>query len=171
MATLELKHIAPYLPYSVKGQSPTGNVFILRTHRTMQGTGMEQRTIETFVEDKYKLILRPLSELTRNIKIDRNVFVPIVELAKISDYDGFVSEIDTKAKNNIYGVRYIGDYEDRYVFAYHNDGNCFGLHNDNDQEMHIVLKQMECFQKMFEWHFDVFGLIENGLAIDINSIK
>lgn len=25
-------------------------------------------------------------------------------------------------------------------------------------------------QKLFEWHFDIFGLIENGLAIDINTI-
>ena len=25
--------------------------------------------------------------------------------------------------------------------------------------------------KLFEWHFDVFGLIEKGLAIDINTIK
>jgi len=26
-------------------------------------------------------------------------------------------------------------------------------------------------QKLFEWHFDVFGLIEKGLAIDINTIE
>jgi len=25
--------------------------------------------------------------------------------------------------------------------------------------------------KLQEWHFDVFGLIENGLAIDINTLK
>ena len=27
------------------------------------------------------------------------------------------------------------------------------------------------FQKLFKWHFDVFGLIDAGLAIDINTIK
>ena len=26
-------------------------------------------------------------------------------------------------------------------------------------------------QKLFEWHFDVFGLIEAGLAIDINTLN
>ena len=26
-------------------------------------------------------------------------------------------------------------------------------------------------QILFEWHFDVFGLIEKGLAIDINTLK
>lgn len=25
-------------------------------------------------------------------------------------------------------------------------------------------------QKLFEWHFDVFGLIESGLAVDINTL-
>ena len=29
----------------------------------------------------------------------------------------------------------------------------------------------EVMEYLFEWHFDVFGLIENNLAIDINTIK
>ena len=28
----------------------------------------------------------------------------------------------------------------------------------------------ETIEKLFEWHFDVFGLIEKGLAIDINTL-
>ncbi len=28
----------------------------------------------------------------------------------------------------------------------------------------------ETLVKLFEWHFDVFGLIEKGLAIDINTL-
>jgi len=27
------------------------------------------------------------------------------------------------------------------------------------------------FEKLISWHFDVFGLIEKGLAIDINTLK
>jgi hypothetical protein len=27
------------------------------------------------------------------------------------------------------------------------------------------------FNKLLEWHFDVYGLIENNLAIDINTLK
>jgi hypothetical protein len=26
-------------------------------------------------------------------------------------------------------------------------------------------------QKLLEWHFDIYGLIENGLAIDINTLN
>jgi len=29
----------------------------------------------------------------------------------------------------------------------------------------------KCFSKLIEWHFDVFGLIENGLAINKNEIE
>jgi hypothetical protein len=31
--------------------------------------------------------------------------------------------------------------------------------------------QLSQFQKLFEWHFDVFGLIEKGLAVDINTLS
>ncbi len=43
---------------------------------------------------------------------------------------------------------------------------------------HILKKDFVFWQEpyfivqiLFKYHFDVFGLIENGLAIDINSIK
>jgi hypothetical protein len=29
----------------------------------------------------------------------------------------------------------------------------------------------ENWQLLFKWHFDVFGLIEKGLAIDINTLS
>jgi len=31
--------------------------------------------------------------------------------------------------------------------------------------------QLSQFQLLFQWHFDVFGLIEKGLAINLTSIK
>ena len=27
------------------------------------------------------------------------------------------------------------------------------------------------YQKLCEWHFDIFGLIDAGLAVDINTVK
>jgi hypothetical protein len=33
------------------------------------------------------------------------------------------------------------------------------------------LNKHQDVQKLFEWHFDVFGLISKGLAIDINTLK
>lgn len=34
----------------------------------------------------------------------------------------------------------------------------------------VEMKHWNEFQKLFEWHFDIFGLIENYLAIDVNSL-
>jgi len=38
--------------------------------------------------------------------------------------------------------------------------------------VHMVLElPYWVIEKLIEWHFDVFGLIEKGLAIDINTIE
>jgi hypothetical protein len=31
--------------------------------------------------------------------------------------------------------------------------------------------QVSQYQRLLEWHFDVFNLIENGLAIDVNTLE
>jgi hypothetical protein len=33
-----------------------------------------------------------------------------------------------------------------------------------------IKNQLSLFNKLFEWHFDVFGLIEKDLAININIL-
>ena len=34
-----------------------------------------------------------------------------------------------------------------------------------------ILSQFELFKMMYRWHFDLLGLINNGVALDINEIK
>jgi len=41
----------------------------------------------------------------------------------------------------------------------------------NSRESHIGSIMYGDMVKIFEWHLDVFGLIEKGLAININTIK
>lgn len=48
----------------------------------------------------------------------------------------------------------------------HNKFSEIGLHS---QAENLTLRY-NSMQKLFEWHFDVFGLIESGLAIDINTL-
>ena len=38
-------------------------------------------------------------------------------------------------------------------------------------ELAKIQNQLQLFQKLYEWHFDIFGLIEKGEAIDINTLK
>ncbi len=44
------------------------------------------------------------------------------------------------------------------------------LYNENPRTMMVQCWNV-LFQKLYEWKFDVLGLREKGLAIDINSIE
>lgn len=35
----------------------------------------------------------------------------------------------------------------------------------------ITSNSYDVIQKLLEWHFDIFGLIDSGLAVDINSLN
>lgn len=52
------------------------------------------------------------------------------------------------------------EYSKYYDILWINDDSCIGF-----REHYIPF-----YEKLFEWHFDVFGLIEKGLAIDINTL-
>lgn len=144
MKKLELKHIAPYLPYGLKGRVDKESY--LQEERERIG---ELKTID--LADLYyelvvygdlgyflcdisdiKPILRPLSDLTKEISNGVGLFYPYEELHLCySDVTNFLNE-----------DLWIGQWWD-----------------------------YEKVSKLFEWHFDVFGLIEKGLAIDINTLN
>lgn len=77
------------------------------------------------------LILRPLSDLTKEIEHNGEKFVPHTKLGgrpNLTDYD--IDYLSKKINVMSYGL----------------------------------------ITQLIEWHFDVFGLIEKGEAIDINTI-
>jgi hypothetical protein len=88
----------------------------------------------------FRLLLRPLSDLTKEIEVDGKRFVPIKEFYEI------------------YGGGY-QNFENWYDMNWANYSRPLECLSYND------------LQKLFEWHFDVFGLTEKGYAIDINTIK
>jgi len=102
--------------------------------------------------DNIKPILHPLSDLTKYCE-DLG-FVPIVQLSGLSSLKGTIT----------YG------YEHKIYWA--------KLQIPKTNE--FVCKTFPCdilsmdywvIQKLYEWHFDIHGLIETGLAIDINTLK
>jgi hypothetical protein len=139
---LELKHLAPYLPYKVKCRSKTtGTVFTI--------TGFNDRKdITTFgdlVMSKFEstqLLLRPLSDLTNEIEIDGKKLIPIHELIIIAD--GYVSD------------------EENYSYWW------YSYINGISQYSVDVHRKIE--NKLYEWIFDIFGLIKKGIAVDINTV-
>ena len=135
---LELKHLAPYLPYGLKyrlhGNFPIQNgvdnwIEDIREISPFNFTLEKVLTWETC-----KPILRPLSDLTKEIEINGERFVPsdklMLQKNQRGEWSFFMDEAIT--------------WE--------------------------IEQAIEDVSKLFEWHFDVFGLIDQGLAIDINTL-
>ena len=127
---LELKHLAPYLPYGLKVSNIRGSVFLLNTFSNMRGRGIESRDINSVLSEQMKPILKPLSDLTKEFEHNGekvNIFDRI-EIYKGSGVDYLIEQI-------------------RFGFV-----------------------EVIVYNILLEHHFDVFGLIEKNLAIDINTI-
>ena len=174
---LELKHIAPYLPYGVKCQamgervdndddeSPAkistvsgiytdsyGEVFIEAMY--------DGDKFDIFFETDFFPILLPMSDLYKPLD---NGNMPLVELTKIAyanhkDFRLVKDRVELTSGGLTFYKFYW--YDNGFVTIYSPDG--IGR---------IIPNQLQLFEYLFEHHFDVYGLIEKGLAIDINTLK
>ena len=134
---LELKHIAPYLPYGLKviinGSDKITRMLVLNS--VLFKNQIEIQTVwGTYGDMGFKPILRPLSDLT-----------------------------DPEWRNKIYYFNlgctdWVTKERETWVKEYKHDGWL------NRVPYGIVVF-------LLENHFDIFGLIEKGLAIDINTIN
>ena len=144
---LELKHLATYLPYSLKliVSSVDGSDYELLTGLISQnGQSIAQISntdyyLDDVEENDFSIapILRPLSDLTKEIEINGEKFVPL------DWFDKNYAPLECSHK---------------------------------EMQKHFMkdtLKTMPylVIEKLIEWHFDVFGLIENNLAININTLN
>jgi len=139
---LELKHLAPYLPYGLKyqlkGNFPIkeGVENIIEDIREVSPFDF---TIKKVLEwETCKPILRPLSDLTKEIEVNGKHFTPCYH------WDHSNTEQDT--------------YCDRIV-------------NVASDPSSVEYLDYFIVEKLVEWHFDIFGLIDAGLAVDINTVK
>lgn len=126
---LELKHLAPYLPYGVRfGLTSSKNQFVC-TGLTIHEDGImahhKKGSSNVSLEKYYKPILRPLSDLNQP---HFSVLRRITSRFEIGDHVWFSGAINLNDLNKVQSY-------------------------------------------LLEHHFDVFGLIPAGLAIDINTLK
>jgi hypothetical protein len=200
---LELKHLAAYLPYKLN---------ILREGKIVELCGLEQpyktnksyhirgetkipngtyrQTCSFYVDEKglevFKPILRPLSDLTKEIEHNGERFIPMVELLKISQtdqiynltakYDVVKAWSDTGSIGlEYFSIRYSWEASnDMVVIAdlmYDTMFNRFTLRQKQPLEKCQWLQYDVLEEKLLEWHFDKFKLLQYGLAISINDIK
>lgn len=163
MEKLELHHISPYLPYGLK--------FINPEHKHLIPIPMEIISVENFHEKGvyvksqidgdfhystwtknfgYMPILRPLSDLAKEIEHISSTIELEPSLQKIKPNELFKKHWHLTIR------------EDGLFSVNNGDGTCTGFKYMSSRYDVLLL--------LFEWHFDVFGLIEKGLAIDINTL-
>lgn len=169
MEKLQINHIAPYLPYGLKCQIDLGQNEIIVTDSWGLKTGSDYPASYYNEGKRYGLmlsqikpLLRPLSDLYKEIDGE----VGIVELAKIEHPCSTYHIL----RNRV--VEVAGDNQSSMSFKYDLEDNYFVNSNfDCDDEYYPIMYQLDLFTYLFEHHYDVFGLIDKGLAIDLNSIS
>lgn len=147
-----MKHLAPYLPYGLKIrwlQPEEHKNSFLKISDKDYNKEMSVVTMMAMVQGNecYKPILRPLSDLKN-----------------------YISKLDFRAENEVQFTYYNSIPNQLTITAtYKMMGDVFtdfivNMNGFKNVDYWIV-------EKLFEWHFDVFGLIERGLAISIHDIK
>ena len=165
---VELKHIVGYLPYNLDIEWQRCIYPRRKENIKLHVTDLVLWDNKAF---KLKPILRPISDLTKEIEVNGEKFVPILVIAKIfgfGDLEKF--ELDDNVVEYGWVERYMDDSQP-YSFGYFQNGE-FGTWYDDIDDSHPI--QVHCKMEVIEWlyqhHFDIHGLIENDLAIDINTL-
>lgn len=142
---LELKHLAPYLPYKLKVKTKIGNLILCQLNNSTKWNAWFYFCRNSknknqlynfnnlknadgigrgFLLKEITPILRPISDIEKEIEVNGKKIVPLDYFSGFFDFEYGIESIDYKRA-----------------------------------------------QKLLEWHFDIFGLIEKGLAIDINTLQ
>lgn len=180
MEILEIKHLAPYLPYGVKfiseldkpydefGRQPIWTINGI--HELFGGYSLLTKdNNDSYAITKCKPLLRPLSDITKEIEHNGEKFVPLKRITKeYYDPDNetiFDNENLFKIVYNKYCYPSNNKRTSHWWLSYNEESISF-----DNQEVESVLPQYRLLQKLFEWHFDLFGLIEKGLAVSYNDL-
>lgn len=146
MKKLELKHLAPYLPYGLKLLVERKSSFN-NQHNSIKVEDWKITDLNAPFNRRYQVIsckpiLRPFSDAIKSIDHLGKKVIVAKQLWSVDaiDEDGFET------------FGFIPDYWKRCL-----------QQNPTDLDYHDV-------RILFEYHFDVFGLIKAGLAIDINTL-
>lgn len=165
---IDIKYIAPYYPYGLKGiyTDTFGNEKI----GTLDMIYKTDYGFDFCMDENAKPILHPLSDLTKEIEVNGERFVPIVEIGKILGYDNLKKyEVDGEFEYG-WDENVCGDYQG-YSFGWYEKGKCFAVWYDHKEGNPINTDcNLDAINKLFEWHFNVFNLPED-LWIDINTLK
>ena len=183
---LELKDIAGYLPYGLNVQSQ-GSYDSFGFTTTQKAIGVFHGEIildpkrinlqccwvtherALLRDDVTKPFLRPMSDLFKEIEANGET---ITVIAKVAEIYGYISHGEVEGNAWGWDIPISDDYQDCYFgwdddwFHYFNNDGEGGLDSTGCKlPFHIEIMDM-----LHRYHFDYRGLIDKGLAIDINAL-
>ncbi len=170
---IQLKHLAPYLPYGLKliRQMYKNGEIQNSLDLTVENLNQVIINVNNNVENKsYFPLLYPLSYLTKEITVDGNTFVPMVVLC--NDFCGRTPCNVEFGKGNEVIIMYADNGGGlKYWLVYNSINMYFELRDDSRESAIYSLPQYDMFKKLFEWYIDFQNLIPQNLAIDKTTIK
>jgi len=156
--SLTIEHLAPYAPYRLKAMLGNGEIAEItgvywgdKWCRCDIIVGTQNGSCNI---DLLKPILRPMSDLTRDIEHNGEIFVPMDRLKTTGT-----------SLNEIFWRDKIAVASDNEGHELEYDTEYMSFFSSYKRESRVCRNQYEKFQCLLSWHFDVFGLIEKGLAI------
>lgn len=149
MEKLTIKELAPYLPYGLFVQSNRGGIYLMDIYSNMSGSGVEKREVSIVLNEEMKPILRPLSDLTKEIEHNGEKLVPSNEFENL-----YLNEV--KWGDNSIGTGILGENGDMIDLCFINNG--------------IVGEcPLAIYELLIEWKFDVFGLLDKNSAVPVTE--
>lgn len=160
---IELKHLIGYLPYRLPIK--------IKKEQQISRDEWEEIEYDVFLDGiclsgnlkKIKPILRPLSDLAKEIEINGEKFVPILEIYNIlykpsKSEKSKLKSVSSKDLDGKQSSKAILDFKGKY-------------HSINLKHCDIKKCSYDVIEKLYEWHFDIHGIIEKGLAISIHNVE
>lgn len=170
---LELKDIAAYLPYGLKGKLDNRNSedprplyplnFVIARRCDKSGYSYE------LGDEGLVPVLRPMSDLTKEIAHRGEKITPLLVLANLSyPSDKWMIRGGIATTAELFdGEEFYYEDGDFVLSDRHYDGSSFAGMTSSPAELR---NQVAIFDKLAEWLFDYRGLIPAGLAVDVNTL-
>lgn len=152
----------PYRPISVWKHTVNG----VETHQQCEVTLSDVKWLQN--QEDFKLVLFPLSALTQEITIAGERFAPAIRIARLIDNQH--NHDDSKVSSNSERIRvYTEKCDDVYdaIIKTTEYGlvymSCVG-----DLVTSTTVRKIDSL--LLQWHFDINGLIDKGLAVSVYSL-
>lgn len=198
---LKLEHLAPYLPYDLTYFSPKHvATSMIDVNKDESIEKMGPVSMISIINDSdmppghqrgVKPVLRPLSDLVNEIEFNGEKIIPLVKMLentvqygncgiKIIDIGSYGNGIRNDGEIGYlikYTVSVMGNTE--YTLEYNFKGNSIqckrnlvNLPESNQSKWSLQpVNFLNFITWLYKMHFDIYGLIEKELAIDINKLN